>query len=377
MIRSGIFLVGAGVVGRSILTSHLIANVSVGLLDLDSAAVDACAASLSLGPDWSIETGLRVGSMHGVVFRHRNDGKSNSTIVIESIAEKLDLKRAFFADMESVFGDDAILCSNTSTLRITAIAESLRRPQRFCGMHFFMPVPQRDAVEIVRGSATDGDTTAIAIGHVRRIGKLPIVAPDSPGFIVNRLLSPYLNQAMLLLCGGVSAERIEAAAMHYGMPMSPLELIDTIGMRTTFDAGRVYWQSFPHRIDPAAMLGRMIKRGRFGRVCGKGFYDYQNEVRSKTLAPETIAIAESYHRDLPPITDDDLVDLLSIPMWIEANMLLGEDAVQSAGDLDAALHGGLAYHPGKSWIDFFASQRSGKIKATIDRWQPTMKAFHG
>lgn len=375
MIRPAIFLVGAGVVGRSILTSHLLANVSVCLLDQDAAAIDACVASLSLESDWSVETGFRIGAMHGVAFQHQDDRVNDRTIVIESIAEKLDLKRSFFADAENVFGGQAVLCSNTSTLRITAIAESLMRPERFCGMHFFMPVPQRDAVEIVRGSATDDQAIAIAIDHIRRIGKLPIIAPDSPGFIVNRLLSPYLNQAMLLLCGGVSAERIESAALRYGMPMSPLELIDTIGMRTTFDAGRVYWQSFPHRIDPAAMLGRMIKRGRYGRVCGKGFYDYDGEARSNSLAPETIALAESYHRDLPSMADDDLIDLLSIPMWIEAESLLGEGTVKSIDDFDTAMQGGLAYFPGKSWIEFFASRPNGQIEAIIKRWQPTMKSF--
>lgn len=375
MIRPNIFLIGAGVVGQSILTSHLIANISVCLLDQDAAAIDACVSSLSLESDWYVETELRVGPMHGVAFRHQDDHATDSTIVIESIAEKLDLKRAFFAEAESIFGGQAVLCSNTSTLRITAIAESLQRPDRFCGMHFFMPVPNRDAVEVVRGSATDDQAIAIATEHVRRIGKLPIVAPDSPGFIVNRLLSPYLNQAMLLLCGGVSAERIELAALRYGMPMSPLELIDTIGMRTTFDAGRVYWQSFPHRIDPAAMLGRMIKRGRYGRVCGKGFYDYDGEARSNSLAPETTALAESYHRDLPSMADDDLVDLLSIPMWIEAETLLGEGTVKSIDDFDTAMHGGLAYRPGSSWIEFFASRPEGQIEAIIKRWQPTMKSF--
>ena len=375
MIERGVYLVGAGVVGRSILQAHLKAGVSVVLLDQAKPAIDAAASALNLIADWNVESGLRLGSMHGATFRHAGDTPRDATIVIESIAERLDIKRAFFAEAETVFGDDAILCSNTSTLRVTTIAEMLGRPQQFCGMHFFMPVPQRSAVEVVRGSVTNDETISIAIEHVGRLGKSPIVAPDSPGFIVNRLLSPYLNQAMLLLCGGVTADRIEAAALAYGMPMSPLELIDTIGMRTTFDAGRVYWQSFPHRIDPAAMLGRMIKRGRFGRSCGKGFYDYENDVRSETLSPETISIAESYHRDLPPMTDDDLVDLLSIPMWIEAKLLRIEGTVDSIETFDVAMRGGLAYRADQSWVGFFASQPAARIDKTIDRWRSTMKSL--
>ena len=141
---------------------------------------------------------------------------------------------------------------------------------------------------------------------------------DGPGFIVNRLLSPYLNEAMLLLGRGVSADRIERAALEYGMPMSPLELIDWIGTRTMFDAGRVYWQSFPERINPSPMLSALIKNKRFGRACGIGLYDYDHGLRSPQLSPVTLEYCERYRRGVMSIGDDEVMHLLSIPMWIEA-----------------------------------------------------------
>ncbi len=219
-----------------------------------------------------------------------DSSESSTPIVIESIAERLDVKRNFFAEAEQIFGDDAILCSNTSTLRIGAIAEKLNRPERFCGMHFFMPVDKRHAVEVIRSEQTTDSTVRVCGDHVRRIHKEPLAVGDGPGFVVNRLLSPYLNESMLMLGRGVTAERIERAALAYGMPMSPLELIDLIGIRTTFDAGRVFWQSFPTRVDPAPILPAMVKKKRFGRSVRAGFFDYEADQRSKGLSPIASAL---------------------------------------------------------------------------------------
>ncbi len=254
-----VILVGAGVVGRAILQAHLDAGVSVRIADQDASVLRHAVASLSLDPaQWSVIDSEPIGeSLPSIVIRSGDDPSPHARgIVIESIAEKLDAKQAFFRGAETWFDADAVLCSNTSTLRISQIADGVRCRDRLCGMHFFMPVDRRSAVELVRTE----ETTAAAIDaceqHIRRIRKTPLSVKDSPGFIVNRLLSPYLNEAMLLLGRGITAEQLERAAIAYGMPMSPLELIDWIGTRTMFDAGRAFWQAFPRRFDPAPMLAR-------------------------------------------------------------------------------------------------------------------------
>jgi len=311
--------------------------------------------------------------LKGIGFRRRDalaNDTSETLLVIESIAERLDVKQAFFRDAEKWFGDDAILCSNTSTLRIQAIAESLRRPERFCGMHFFMPVWQRHAVELVRGPLTSAATIEQCRQHAKRIAKRPLVVGDGPGFVVNRLLSPYLNEAMRMLTGGVSAEAIERAAKDFGMPMSPLELIDWIGIRTMFDAGRVYWQAFPNRLNPSPLLAGLVKRKRLGRTVGRGIYDYDGPTRSASIAEETIELVQRYFRSEENVAQDDVLMRLSIPMWIEGALALRDQIANGLTQLNQAMEGGLGFTTQHTWSEFYDHIGSDRLLDAIERWSP-------
>ena len=370
-LRSDTFLVGAGVVGRAILKAHLDQSISVVLIDSERAAIEAAVDQVHLLADsWTVSPVFTIGSGLPAVELIPKSGvsKIGHAIVIESVAERLEVKQAFFANVESVFGDQAVFCSNTSTLRIQDIACGLRLPDRLCGMHFFMPVSQRSAVEIVRGTSTSNATIARVCDHARRLRKDPLVVADTPGFIVNRLLSPYLNESMLLLGRGVSAEQIEAAAIEYGMPLSPLELIDWIGARTVFDAGRVFWQAFPDRISPSPIAPALLKRRRFGRSSGGGFYDYDQGVRSASLSAEVAAITKSYIRDPLNLSDQEVMELLSIPMWIEAALACQAGVVTTADQLEIAMKGGLGFDSSQSWLGFFEALSSETIMRTADRW---------
>ena len=238
-----------------------------------------------------------------------------------------------------------------------------------------MPVSKRPAVEIARGQETSDITLERCVDHVKRLGKEPLPVRDGPGFIVNRMLSPYLNEAMLLLCRGIVADRIESAALRYGMPMSPLELIDWIGVRTMFDAGRVYWQAFPDRIEPAAMLAALVKGGRFGRVCGSGFYDYSDGQRSSGIPDSVISMVDRYRRDETVMEDEDVTDLLSIPMWIEAALAHREGVFRSSEDLDLAMRGGLGFDPNQSWRAYFDHRGSRSILRAVERWSDLTPAM--
>jgi 3-hydroxyacyl-CoA dehydrogenase/enoyl-CoA hydratase/3-hydroxybutyryl-CoA epimerase/enoyl-CoA isomerase len=376
--RPGVYLVGAGVVGRAILKAHTDADVSVFVADQNPDFVHEAVEQLGLDRErWHVSPLVRLGErLPAVKLTFKGDSSTLSTsIVIESIAERLDVKQAFFSEAEHLFGDDAVLCSNTSTLRIGAIAEPLSRPARFCGMHFFMPVDRRPAVEVIGGAKTSDSTIKVCTEHARRINKEPLAVGDGPGFVVNRLLSPYLNEAMLMLGRGISAEQIERAALAYGMPMSPLELIDLIGTRTMFDAGRVYWQSFPSRISPSPMLSALVKNKRFGHACGRGLYDYENGVRSKQLSPITVEFCQRYRRDEVSLRDDEVMHVLSIPMWIEAAIAQREGIVQSREQFDLAMRGGLGFDPSKSWLEFFEQLGSEAMLRVIKRWSPRTAAM--
>ena len=369
-------LVGTGVVGRAILKAHVDACVPVCVADKDSESLRDAVNIVGDDSAWKIEH-AEVGELPVVALIHSASRTESEQpwIVIESIAERLDVKRAFFQQAAMDFGDDAVLCSNTSTLRISDIADAVRLPSRVCGMHFFMPVYNRDAVEIVRTPHSSSSAIEVCVRHVDQINKTPLLVQDSPGFLVNRLLSPYLNQSLLLLGHGVTAQQIEQAALRYGMPLSPLELIDWIGTRTMFDAGRAFWQAFPNRLDPSPIVPALIKKKRGGRSTGAGLYDYDAGTRSVELAAETQEIVERYQLEQLQLTDDDVMHLLAIPMRIEAGIALSEGITESEGDFDIAMSGGLGYRADRGWLGFFESMGQRSIEHAIERWSPQFKSM--
>ena len=198
-----VYLIGVGVVGREILKTHLGAGMPICVADQNEVHLRESIEQLQIA-DHRIQR-TRLGRFPAIEIDGPCDSGSARSIVIESVSERLDIKQSLFQTCERLLDKDAIFCSNTSTLRITQIACKLQHPQRVCGMHFFMPVGQREAVEIVRGERTDAETIEVCCRHVRSLQKTPLAVADGPGFIVNRLLCPYLNESLLLLCQGVSA----------------------------------------------------------------------------------------------------------------------------------------------------------------------------
>ncbi|GAA4469215.1 3-hydroxyacyl-CoA dehydrogenase family protein [Novipirellula rosea] len=368
MPRPQTLLVGLGVVGRAIVRAHLTAGVSVTIADQAIAALERCIDEMDLNPsEWDVsEPRSDVADMAMIDLTRRDDvAVQTHPILIESIVERLQIKQDFFRRVERELCEDWIFCSNTSTLRIGDIAASLTDPSRLIGMHFFMPVESRDAVEVIPTVDTVTANLAAVTEHVRRLDRSPLVVADAPGFIVNRMLSPYLNEAMLLLSQGATTEQIEQAALRYGMPMSPLELIDLIGSRTMFDAGRVYWQSFPTRIDPSPMLPAMIKRGRGGRYSGGGFYDYPDGHRSQRLSPAAVEIQKKYSRTTKAFLDDEVQSRLSLAMWIESALLLRQGVAHTLEEVEIAMAGGLGYRPRGGWCESFDRMGSDAIYRSI------------
>ena len=368
MSRPRTLLVGLGVVGRAIVSAHLTAKMSVTIADQNLEAFWRCVDEIDLNPlEWEIsEPRSDVADMTMIDLTHRDHVAADSSpILIESIVERLQVKQDFFRHVERFLSEDWIFCSNTSTLRIGDIASSLTDPSRLIGMHFFMPVESRDAVEVIPTADTTAANLAAVTEHVRRLDRSPLVVADAPGFIVNRMLSPYLNEAMLLLSQGATAEQIEEAAIRFGMPMSPLELIDLIGSRTMFDAGRVYWQSFPTRIDASPMLPAMIKKGRGGRFSGGGFYDYPDGHRTQSLSPAAVEIQEKYSRNTRAFSAGDVQNRLSLAMWIESALLLRQGVAQTLEQVEIAMAGGLGYRPRGGWYASFDRIGSEAIRHSI------------
>ncbi len=372
-----VLLIGAGVVGRAIADAHAVRNVTFCLADQSDEAIRSAAIAFDEAGHATRETSLPGGSLHAITVGDPNStDATNIPIVIESIVERRDAKQDLFEMFQSELGETAVLCSNTSTLLIDEIAgERLRSAGRVCGMHFFMPVHARAAVEVVAGKRSDDDAIQVVMDHAARLGKRAIRCQDGPGFIVNRMLSPYLNQALLLLCRGATERQIERAALAYGMPMSPLELIDWIGAATMYHAGKAFTSAFPQRIDPSPLVPALLKRKRLGRASGGGLYDYERGRRSEQLSDHTNKLIETYRTDRREFTDGEVLLLLTIPMWIEANCLLKEGVADSMATVDLAMAGGLGFTSDVNWSEFFAELGSETIDSAINRWQADFKSM--
>jgi len=201
----------------------------------------------------------------------------DADLVVEAIIENIDEKAKTFAAVESVVGENTILCSNTSSLCITELAARTKRPDRFAGLHFFNPVPLMKLVEVIRGLATSDETYQAVFAFAGSLGKEPITAPDKPGFIVNRLLVPYLLDAIRSYENGLGTiEDIDKGMkLGTGYPMGPFTLLDYVGLDTTYFIANIMFDEYREpSYAPPPLLKRMVLAGRLGRKSGQGFYKY-------------------------------------------------------------------------------------------------------
>lgn len=368
-------LVGAGTVGRSILLDHLSHHIDVVLIDAyEQAVTTACEQASSNFPDVRIESiPTPVDAMRAVrLSRSIDSAILPPSLVIESVTENLSLKQSLFCSLRQAFGGEMVLASNTSNLRIADVFEPLREDPNCCGLHFFMPVEKRPLVECISTQATSLKTKAACEVHAARLDKNTLQVQDSPGFVVNRLLAPYLNQSLLILEHGIAPEILHDAALSFGMPMSPLKLIDTIGLRTAFDSGRVFWQSFPARLEPGSILPGMVKAMRTATSDKVNFCHSENadqgEATLRGMISDTArSVIAKYQRDVCSWTTEGVTRMIAIPMWIEAAEVLKTRLVDDLASIELAMHGGLGYARPQGFFDYFVSMGNDQLAHLIER----------
>jgi 3-hydroxyacyl-CoA dehydrogenase / enoyl-CoA hydratase / 3-hydroxybutyryl-CoA epimerase len=275
-------VIGAGVMGSGIAQWLSSRGVSVILRDVNSEAIDRGLANIDKTYGDAVKRGLMSESKAKegrarIVASTAPVEMRNVQIVIEAASEKLEIKKQIFADLSAKTGPAAVLATNTSALPIGELAASTKSPERVIGLHFFNPVSRMKLVEVVVGKQTAPETADRALAFARQIGKLPVLVQDSPGFLVNRVLFPYLLEAAELYASGVNANEIDKALVQWGMPMGPLRLIDEIGVDITVDIADTLEKAYGERDRAPKILRNMREQKMLGRKSGSGFYNYDGK----------------------------------------------------------------------------------------------------
>ena len=341
---SRVAVIGAGLMGSGITQWLSSRGLPVILRDIDAERVAAGMsriAALYAGGVRSrtfTEHDARVG-MDRIFPAPAEVPLSGVEMVIEAAVEKMDIKKALFQKLDDQVREDAILATNTSALSISELAAVTRHPQRVVGLHFFNPVHKMQLVEVVTGRDTTPEVAQRVVRMAQQIGKLPVLVKDSPGFLVNRILLPYMIEAAALFWQGVSASVIDEAMLDFGMPMGPLRLADEVGIDISLDVAATLAAAFPDRLRVPEVLTALQGAGMLGRKTGKGFYKYRKGSEAST---------NHEAERLRPSSDSDpgnLASRLVLLMVNEAARCLEEGIVATPGEIDLAMVMGTGFAP--------------------------------
>jgi 3-hydroxyacyl-CoA dehydrogenase len=331
-------ILGAGLMGQSIALANARRAVAVGLTDVSPEALRRAEAHLrrEVLPGWApIQLTMSLSEV-----------ASSADVLLECIIEKAAAKQKWLAEAEKFAPAHAVLASNTSSIPISQLATALARPERFCGLHFCHPVRTRALVEVVRGTATSDETMQTSIQYVRAIGKEPIAVQDGPGFLLNRLLVLYLNEALALLQAGPSIPDIESAATAFGMPLGPFAQLDAFGIDLALRVGASLRKAFPDRIIVSELLVSLYQAGRLGVKSRAGFFRYDAEDAKPTVDRQVEEMICQHRRAQGRFTSEQIVVRLLLPILIEATRMVEEKRIACLSDVDQALVHGIAFPHG-------------------------------
>lgn len=269
-------------------------------------------------------------------------GFKRADVVIEAVVESIPIKRQVLAEFEALAKPDAIFATNTSTIPITQIAAEAKRPENVVGMHFFNPVDRMPLVEIIRGEKTSEVAMVTTAALARRLGKTVVYCNDGPGFIVNRILGPYMNESGFLLEEGNSIESLDKAMVDFGMPMGPMALLDEVGIDVAAKVAGILSEAFGARMQKSGVVEKLYADGRHGKKNGKGLYVYDD---GKRKGPDASVYKALGIRSPKPADQKAVVERMVLAMINEASLILHEKIVASAAELDLAMIMGTGFPP--------------------------------
>lgn len=349
-----VHVVGAGVMGGDIAAVCALRGMTVTLQDQSVERIAPAIARAVKLFERSLKGDARQVrfTLDRLIPDPQGHGAGCADLIIEAIFENLDAKRSLFAELESRARPDAVLATNTSSLRLEDIATALKDPSRLVGIHFFNPVAMLPLVEVVQGEATDAALLRRATGFVRRIDKLPLPVKSAPGFLVNAVLGPYMLEALRCVEDGIAAETVDAALVAFGMPMGPVELVDTVGLDIALAAGKAL---AGEGAEPPARLLKLVGEGKLGRKSGEGYYRWVDGKAVKgdgegvpthgLLAGLRARLPGMRRPDVPPPIPAGLAERVIAPLLAATRRCVDRGVVADADLADAGVIFGTGFAP--------------------------------
>ncbi|TOO50360.1 fatty acid oxidation complex subunit alpha FadB [Vibrio parahaemolyticus] len=349
-------VLGAGIMGGGIAYQSALKGVPVLMKDIAQPSLDLGMTEASKLLNKRLAQGRidgfkMAGILASITPSLHYAGIENSDVIVEAVVENPKVKAAVLSEVESHVGEDTVITSNTSTIPINLLAQSLKRPENFCGMHFFNPVHRMPLVEIIRGEKTSDETIHRVVAYAAKMGKSPIVVNDCPGFFVNRVLFPYFGGFSMLLRDGADFTKVDKVMERkFGWPMGPAYLLDVVGIDTAHHAQAVMAEGFPERMGKQGRdaIDALFEANKYGQKNGNGFYSYTIDKKGKpkkTFTEDILPVLADVCADKQEFDEQTIIQRMMIPMINEVVLCLQEGIIATPQEADMALVYGLGFPP--------------------------------
>ncbi len=347
-------VLGAGIMGGGIAYQSALKGTPIIMKDIAQEGLDLGMAEARKQLEKQVAKGrMDANKMFGILSSIEAtlsyDDIDKADIVVEAVVENPKVKQAVLAELESLVSDDTIIATNTSTISVDELATVLERPENFCGMHFFNPVPVMPLVEVIRGASSSDETIATTVAYAKKMGKTPIVVNNCPGFLVNRILFPYFGAFSKLISDGANYKQIDKAMERFGWPMGPAYLLDVVGLDTAVHAQAVMADGFDRmKLDIDTVIDKLFEQKNLGQKSGSGFYLYEADKRGKPKKlPNTATeeLAASMAASQKQFEDQEIVERMMVAMSMETIRCLEDGIVSTAIEADMGLVLGIGFPP--------------------------------
>lgn len=379
-------VLGAGIMGGGIAYQSALKGTPILMKDVRQEGIDLGMSEARKLLDKRVARGRMttdkmVAALSSITPTLDYSGIDNVDIVVEAVVENADIKKTVLSELEGLVTPDTIIASNTSTISIDELATALKRPDKFCGMHFFNPVPVMPLVEVIRGEHSSDETIATTVAYAKKLGKTPIVVNNCPGFLVNRILFPYFGAFAQLLRDGADFRQIDKAMEKFGWPMGPAYLLDVVGLDTAVHAQAVMASGFERmQQDFDNPIELLFNNGDLGQKSGSGFYRYEPDKKGKPKKlpnPDIDALIAPAQQGKRDFEDQEIVDRMMVAMCLETARCLEDDIVETAIEADMGLVLGIGFPPFRGGaLRYLDSIGTAKFCDLADSYSELGAMFH-